>query len=58
MPQIKRIMADTMRATSLNIDSKQRDHCFEIYGYDFMMDTDFKLYLIEVNTNPCLETPT
>ena len=29
---------------------------FEIFGYDFMIDTDFKLVLIEVNTNPCLET--
>ena len=22
-----------------------------------MIDEDFKVYLIEVNTNPCLETP-
>ena len=28
---------------------------FEVYGYDFMLDDDFKTYLIEVNTNPCLE---
>ena len=24
-------------------------------GFDFMIDDNFKLYLIEVNTNPCLE---
>ena len=30
--------------------------CFELFGYDFMMDDDMKLVLIEVNTNPCLET--
>ena len=29
---------------------------FEIFGYDFMLDDNFKLSLIEVNTNPCLET--
>ena len=23
---------------------------------DYMIDEDFKIYLIEVNTNPCLET--
>jgi tubulin monoglycylase TTLL3/8 len=31
-------------------------NCFEVFGYDFMIDEDLKLYLIEVNTNPCLET--
>lgn len=30
---------------------------FELLGYDFMIDQNMKLYLIEVNTNPCLETP-
>ena len=29
---------------------------FELFGYDFMIDEDLKVYLIEVNTNPCLET--
>lgn len=24
---------------------------------DFMIDEDLKVWLIEVNTNPCLETP-
>lgn len=32
-------------------------NCFELFGYDMMIDEDFKVYLIEVNTNPCLETP-
>ncbi len=33
-----------------------RAHGFEIFGYDFMVDRDFKVWLIEVNTNPCLDT--
>ena len=28
---------------------------FEIFGYDFMIDNMFNIWLIEVNTNPCLE---
>jgi len=27
----------------------------EVFGLDFMLDDEFKPYLIEVNTNPCLE---
>jgi hypothetical protein len=27
---------------------------FELFGYDFMIDEDFNVWLIEVNTNPSL----
>jgi hypothetical protein len=30
---------------------------FELLGYDFLIDEDFRLWLIEVNTNPYLGTP-
>jgi len=33
----------------------ERKHCFEIFGYDFILDEDFNAWLIEVNTNPCIE---
>ena len=55
---MKQIMTDTFRATH-RVIAPSRDmhhHSFEIFGYDFMVDEDFKVYLIEVNTNPCLET--
>lgn len=39
----------------MKIDPKRRLHSFEIFGYDFMIDEDLKVYLIECNTNPCLE---
>ena len=28
---------------------------FEVFGYDFLIDSKGKLWLIEINTNPCLE---
>lgn len=34
-----------------------RPHCFELFGFDFLLDEDFRLWLIEVNTNPYLGTP-
>jgi len=26
-----------------------------MFGYDFMIDEDMNVFLIEVNTNPCLD---
>ena len=37
------------------INKNNRRFCFEIFGYDFMIDKDLKPWLIEVNTNPCIE---
>lgn len=39
----------------MKLDPKRRNHSFEIFGYDFMIDAEFNVYLIEANTNPCLE---
>jgi hypothetical protein len=27
----------------------------EIFGFDYFLDEQFNVYLIEVNTNPCIE---
>ena len=45
-----------MIATFDKIDTARKLSCFELFGYDFMIDTKMKVWLIEVNTNPCLET--
>ena len=31
------------------------EHCFEIFGYDFILDENYNPYLLEINTNPGLE---
>ena len=53
--QIKKIVEITMRSAKSKINNNNRDYQFEIFGYDFMMDKDFNLFLIEINTNPGLE---
>lgn len=54
-PRMERLVTDTFRAVYNKIDPQRNQNGFEIFGYDFMIDEDFKTYLIEVNTNPSLE---
>lgn len=44
-----------MRAVWGKMDPSKRVNTFEIFGLDFMINEDFKVFFIEVNTNPCLE---
>jgi D-alanine-D-alanine ligase-like ATP-grasp enzyme len=30
---------------------------FELLGFDFLIDEDFRVWIIEINTNPYLGTP-
>ena len=55
MKQIKEIISISMRSGKNKINKNGRSHQFEIFGYDFMLDSDFNAFLIEINTNPGLE---
>ena len=44
-----------MYSVRKKIDPFRRKNCFEMFGYDFILDSDFNVWLIEVNTNPCIE---
>lgn len=57
LPQIKRLVADSFASVHMKVDPDKKQSSFELFGFDFMLDDDFKVYIIEVNTNPCLATP-
>ena len=55
--QMRALTGDSFKSVFGKIDPARRQNSFEIYGFDFMIDDQFKVYLIECNTNPCLELP-
>ena len=58
LPQIKQRIKEVFEAAGPSLVGEIRTdyNGFELMGFDFMLDADLKLYLIECNTNPCLET--
>jgi len=55
VPQMRALMADALKASAHKINPRNIQHCFEVFGFDFMVDASFRVWLIEVNTNPCWE---
>ena len=58
LPQIKNRVGDVFKSAGTKLVGEIRSdyNGFEWLGFDFMLDDDLNLSLIEVNTNPCLET--
>lgn len=52
MPRIKDLIIDTILSVKSQLNPNKRKHVFELFGYDFLIDEDFRVWLIEVNTNP------
>ena len=52
---MKEIVSLTIDSVKNKINKNKRELTFEIFGYDFILDSDFHLWLIEINTNPSLE---
>ena len=53
---MKRIACWTMIGAKNNI--KDRPNSYEVFGIDYMIDTNFNTWLIEINKNPALEYST
>ena len=54
-PVMERLVTDSVRAVYKQLDPSRKQNSFEIFGYDFMIEEDFRVQMIEANTNPCLE---
>lgn len=52
---MKDIAKIAVSATYPKINISGLEFGFEVFGLDFIIDSKFKPWLIEVNTNPCLE---
>ncbi len=55
IPKMKSLILKSFYSVRRTIDPHRRKYTFELFGYDFILDEDFNTWLIEVNTNPCLE---
>jgi hypothetical protein len=53
--RIKELIKLSMEAVSAKLNINNRKSCFEIFGYDFLLDTDFNPWIIEVNSNPSID---
>mmetsp|Transcript_17066 Transcript_17066/g.16292 ORF Transcript_17066/g.16292 Transcript_17066/m.16292 type:complete len:235 (+) Transcript_17066:319-1023(+) len=55
-PQMREgVIASVLAAREMAL---HRDNAHEMFGYDFMVDTSFNVWLIEVNSSPCMEYST
>eukprot|EP01016_Furgasonia_blochmanni_P053378 TRINITY_DN8619_c0_g1_i1.p2 TRINITY_DN8619_c0_g1~~TRINITY_DN8619_c0_g1_i1.p2 ORF type:complete len:219 (+),score=32.97 TRINITY_DN8619_c0_g1_i1:174-830(+) len=54
VPKIKEYIFLAISSVRKKLNQDNRKFCIEIFGFDFMIDANKKLWLIEVNTNPCL----
>ena len=57
LPRIKDLVIDCFLSIRRKMNPGPRNNVFELFGFDFLLDEDFRIWLIEVNFNPFLGTP-
>lgn len=57
VPRMKDLVIDCLLSVRNKMNPHNRKQCFELFGFDFLIDEDLWLWLIEINTNPYLGTP-
>lgn len=57
VPRIKDLIIDSILSVKNTLNPNKRSPCFELFGYDFLIDEDYRIWLLEINTNPYLGLP-
>lgn len=52
LDRMKDLAIDCFLSAKNSMNPSKRRNSFEFFGFDFMIDEDFRIWLIEVNTNP------
>ena len=52
---MKSLVKITASSVKNKLNPSRLGSCFELFGFDFMMSAAAEVFLIEVNSNPCLE---
>lgn len=55
--RIQDIMIDTFLSARRCMNPNNRQGTFELFGFDFLIDEDYRVWLVEVNSNPYLGMP-
>ena len=55
LSKMKNFTAISLESIRKKLNPNKKVQCFEIFGYDYILDNEFNTWLIEANTNPCLE---
>lgn len=57
MPRMKDIIIDSFMSQRRKLNPNHRRNCFELYGFDFIVDEEYRIWLLEINYNPFLGCP-
>lgn len=55
LDRMKELALISIKSAEDKLRADKNMFSFEIFGYDFLIDSKGKVWLIEINTNPCLE---
>jgi tubulin monoglycylase TTLL3/8 len=56
LKQIENIVIYTLESVQDVVHNRKNSH--EVFGFDLMVDSNFSVWLIEVNSSPCMEYST